>query len=105
MDDVCDHVTSVWACYGLQLGPVGDKYVRVTVGPTFPTSDLCADLADKFNSTVVSEMKNNTHHMIITPRHDHDAARSGRASSACCSLLGVVVLAAAALTAGIAMPW
>jgi len=53
MERVICHVRKVWSYGGLEVQGSSERSVNASVGPDFPVSDFCADMADTFDAVVV----------------------------------------------------
>lgn len=68
MDDVAEHLRATWSHLGLEVRGSGQHKVTVAVGPVFPVSQLCADVAARFDAEVTIEFDNDQGTMLVVKR-------------------------------------
>lgn len=52
MDNVAHHVRETWSYAGAEVNGSTATKLHITVGPDFPVSDFCADMATTFDAIV-----------------------------------------------------
>lgn len=52
MEVVAEHIRETWSYAGAEVHGVTATKVNVSVGPEFPISDFCADMAGSFDAIV-----------------------------------------------------
>lgn len=55
MEELAEHARQTWTHEGLEVRGCGSDSVKLSVGPSFPVSALCADLAAVFDAEVALE--------------------------------------------------
>ena len=55
MDRVATHVRETWSYAGAEIRGATATKIHVTVGPEFPVSDFCADMAATFDALVTMQ--------------------------------------------------
>ena len=55
MDHVAAHVRETWSYAGAEVRGATAYKIHVTVGPEFPVSDFCADMAATFDALVTMQ--------------------------------------------------
>lgn len=90
------HLRNTWSYEGLEVIGTSDVAVTVSVGPTFPVSELCMDVCDPalFDAAVALAFAPSGCRLVITPTR-----RGQSAPSAVWPVVKALVLAAAVTAA------
>ena len=82
MESVAEHLRSTWTHEGLEVRGCGKDRVTVSVGPVFPVSRLCADVAARFDAEVYFEYDTDQGTVLVVQSSDEiEVRRSGWAQT------------------------
>ena len=77
MELIADHLRSTWTHEGLEVRGCGKNRVTVSVGPVFPVSRLCADVAARFDAEVYFEYDTDQGTvLVVQSNHDIEVPKS-----------------------------
>lgn len=104
MDTVAEHLRDTWTHQGLEVRGCSKDRVTVAVGPVFPVSRLCADVAARFDAEIMFEYDHDQGILLcITCPPDLDVIPKSNYMSAIC--LTLAMAAAKGLTIWYISPW